>query len=444
MRILPVLFVGALILGSLAGGATFVLRQLNLYPPQEISIAAGKPGSAYHDNATAYREILARDDIELSIIETNGSVENAALLAADDGADMALVQGGIELDKAVRGIASVRLEPLWVFASQPVSDDPSDWDMLRVAAGAEGSGTRVIADRLAKITGADVLHPGRAQAVGGREAANQLLNGDLDIAMYVAPYQATYLQPILEAENINLVELAHDESISLRIPGARLVRLPSGVIDYERPLPQEDMELVALVTRLVSRDELHPALVNRLVHAVIEVHGGYRVIPADRRYPSVLDLGVEADEYAAQLFKDGFNALESVLPYWIVAQLNRVLLVLLPFVLLILPLMRLLPSLYEALLKRRVFGHYARVHEIDAELMAKRQEPLSESVLNAYGEELDAIERKLLNMNLPNVYRKQAYTLLHHLNFVRRRLRLALGGTVPPLGEKDRPSKSSE
>ena len=182
----------------------------------------------------------------------------------------------------------------------------------------------------------------------------------------------------------------------------------------------------------MAREELHPALVNRLVHAVIEVHGGYRVIPADRRYPSVLDLSVEADAYAAQLFTDGFNALESVLPYWIVAQLNRVLLVLLPFVLLILPLMRLLPSLYEGLLKRRVFGHYARVHEIDAELMASRQEPLSEADLNAFGAELDAIEHKLLTMNLPNTYRKQAYTLLHHLGFVRRRLRDAGDGTAPP------------
>ena len=35
--------------------------------------------------------------------------------------------------------------------------------------------------------------------------------------------------------------------------------------------------------------------------------------------------------------------------------------------------------------------------------------------------ELDEIERRLLRANLPNIYRKQAYTLLHHVDYVRRR-----------------------
>ena len=47
LRILPVALIGILLFGSLASGTTFVLRKLNLYPPAEISIAAGQPGSAY-------------------------------------------------------------------------------------------------------------------------------------------------------------------------------------------------------------------------------------------------------------------------------------------------------------------------------------------------------------------------------------------------------------
>jgi TRAP-type uncharacterized transport system substrate-binding protein len=430
LRVFPFLLIGVLLIASLAGGVTFVLRQLNLYPPQQLLIAAGKPGSAYYDSAIAYRDILARDDIALEIVESNGSMENAALLAAEGGVDIALVQGGIPLGEDVRGIAAVRVEPLWVFASAPISRDPNAWEGLRVATGAEGSGTHVIAQQLSRITGASELVGASARAMGGAASAAALLAGEIDLALYVAPMQASYLQPLLAAEQLRLLSLAHSESIALRIPGARLIRLPSGVLDYQRPLPAEDLEMIALVTRLVSRDDLHPALVNRLVHAVLQVHGGNRVIPADRGYPSALDLGVEADEYAAQLFAKGFSALESILPYWIVAQLNRVLLVLVPAILLLLPLMRLLPSLYETMLKRRVYSHYARVHDIDEKLL---HGGLSSDQLLAYRRELDGIEKKLLSINLPNSYRKQAYTLLQHLGLVRTRLNdaIATGSPVP-------------
>jgi hypothetical protein len=256
LRYLPFIVLGLLLIAALASAVAFLLRQLDLLPPDSLRIAAGPPGSAYHASASAYRAVLARDDIDLQIIETRGSVDNAAL--------------------------------------------------------------------------------------------------------------------------------------------------------------------IALVTRLVARDDLHPALVNRLVHAVLEVHRGGSIIPADRQYPAAVDLGVEPDDYATELLEKGFSPLEAVLPYWIVAQLYRVLLILLPALLLFLPLMRILPALYQWLYRRRVLRHYARVHDIDGRLMSERSS-LGESDLRALRDELDAIERKLLQANLPNSYRKEAYTLLHHLDLVRRR-----------------------
>ncbi|GAB5413422.1 MAG: TAXI family TRAP transporter solute-binding subunit [Congregibacter sp.] len=426
-RILPVLLVGILLLTSFASGATYLLRKLNLYPPQEISIAAGRPGSVYYDYAQAYQEILARDGIRLSILETDGSFENAMLLGEENEADLALVQGGIPVSEDVRGIAAVRLEPLWIFGATTVHGDPNAWNGLSVAAGSPGSGTRAVADAILKFTRAESLSRESSLALSRSEAAEGLLNGSVDVALFVAAYQAQYLKRLLAEERFELVELAHSESIALRIPGAQLVRLPSGVIDYQRPLPKSDVDMIAVVTRLLSRESLHPALLNRLVHAVMEVHGGNRVIPADRKYPSPENLDVEVDDYVTQLFTTGFSSLEDFLPYWIVAQLNRVLLVLLPLVLLLLPLMKLLPTIYEAILKRRVYGHYARVHQIDSDLLLGNKKELSPDQLAGYRDELDAIERKLLDVNLPNTYRKQAYTLLHHLDSVRERLGRAMG-----------------
>ena len=422
MRTLAFLLTALVALGLFAWALLFVFKQLNLYPPQTLSIAAGSPGSAYHGAALAYREVLARDDIALEIIETAGSVENADLLAADGGADISLVQGGVPLEESANGLAAVSLEPLWIFARSDMymAADPNDWRDLKVAAGGDGSGTRLVADRLAAYTGAEALERQAASDAGGETAAEALLARDIDIALFVAPADAAYLQTLFQSEAVSLLTLAHSDAVALRLPGARQVHLPSGILDYRRPFPPESVELVALVARLVAREGLHPALINRLIQAVIEVHGGGSVIPADQQYPSADDLGMTVNSYAAKLLTDGFSPLQRLLPYWVVAQVNRILLVLVPALLLLLPLLRLLPAIFQWVFRTRVYRHYARINEIDRVLAGQHGSPSADEA-RALLDELDQIEARLRQTNLPNTYRKQAYTLLHHIDYVRSR-----------------------
>lgn len=420
LRILPIVLLGALLFSGFASGVTYVLRRLDLYPPESLSIAAGMPGSAYYESALRYQEILAQDEIRLEILETAGSVANAASLAQENGADIALVQGGVPLPEEIVGLAAVRVEPLWIMTRSDLPGDPHEWTGLRVSAGTEGSGTRLIADKLATITGASILDRSNALTLTSTEAAQALLAGTLDASLFVAPVEAAYLQDLLQSDVVNIRSLVHSEAVALRLPGAQQIRMPSGLLDYDRPLPAEDLEIIALVTRLVAREDLHPAIVNRLLHAVFEVHRGDKVLPADRRYPASINLGVPADAYAEQLLEQGFSPLEDFLPYWIVAQLNRVLLVLVPALILLLPLMRMLPAVYGAILNRRVFRHYSRVHEID-ETLANSGTALQDGELRNLRDELDAIEQKLLRANLPDQYRKQAFTLLYHIDYVRKR-----------------------
>jgi TRAP-type uncharacterized transport system substrate-binding protein len=428
LRLLAIALLGLLLVAGVAAAALYALRELGVIPPRTLTIAAGSPGSAYHDTALAYGEILARDGITLEIRETRGSLENAASLAADGGADIALVQGGIPLSPDVEGLAAVHVEPLWVFTrSAEAGADPGTWSGLRVSAGAVGSGTRQVADGIAALTDAMALR--EASTLGGNAAATALQAGEVDVSLFVAPASAPYLRDLFASPETRFLSLAHSEAIAQRLPGARLVRLPSGILDYRRPLPPTDMHLVAMVTRLVARDGLHPALVNRLVHAVLAVHGGAGAIPEDDLYPSAADLYIPANRYAAQLLEEGFSPLEQWLPYWIVAQFNRILLVLLPAIFLLLPLLRLLPALYQSLLRRRVTRHYARIHDIDNTLVAEGPR-LGAQQLASLRRELDAIEQRVLNTPLPNSHRKQAYTLLHHLDYVRQRCD-TLAGKVP-------------
>ena len=425
IRFVVSLVLAALLFGLFVWVLAFALRQLNLYPPEQLTIAAGPPGSAYHNDAVAYQRMLAEDDISLVILETAGPVENAARLSDDaaEPADIALVQGGVPLADDIEGLAAVYVEPIWLFARSDieVDPDPHNWHGLRVAAGVPGSGIRLVADQLAAITGATAFDRDTAMALSSAEAAEGLLNGELDVALFVAPATAPYLQSLFYSGELRPIALLHREALTLRLDGARAIRLPSGILDYHQPVPAEDIELVGLITRLAARDDLHPALINRLIRAARVTHGGPAVIPANRQFPGAEDMEIAVNPYARQLLEEGFSTLERYLPYWVVAQLNRILLVLLPAMLLLLPLLKLLPAIYQWIFRERVYRHYARVHEIDR-LVGVSGESLDAQQREALRGELTEIERRLRQANLPNSYRKDAYNLMHHLEYVRNRI----------------------
>src|SRR3954465_451040 len=88
-----------------------------------------------------------RAGITLELRETAGAVENLRLLQDPSaGVDLAFTQGGIapvEGGAKIRAIASVFLEPLWLFPRKPIEPETiRSLAGLRVAIGAAGSGTR--------------------------------------------------------------------------------------------------------------------------------------------------------------------------------------------------------------------------------------------------------------------------------------------------------------
>ena len=85
------------ILAALAFVAGLALILSDIRPPKTLTLAAGPAGGGYHKVAERYREVLARDGIEVQIVETAGSVENAGRLERRE-VDAAILQGGIPVN----------------------------------------------------------------------------------------------------------------------------------------------------------------------------------------------------------------------------------------------------------------------------------------------------------------------------------------------------------
>jgi|GEM_PF-458954 len=144
-------------------------------PPKTLRFASGSSWGAYNRYAQMYKQELAKEGLNVQVLETKGSTENLRLLV-EGKADIAFVQGGIvppSADVELVSLGSVYFEPLWLFIRSDVPQSRfSQLEGKRIAIGPEGSGTRAVALEL--LEDAEVIDQVMTVDAGG-EAAEQML-----------------------------------------------------------------------------------------------------------------------------------------------------------------------------------------------------------------------------------------------------------------------------
>src|SRR5690606_7615764 len=138
--------------------ASVVWVRLYPMPPTQLTISTGLADGAYQFYANRYVEAFARRGIELTVLASEGSSQNLERLQSDPPqTDLALVQGGYgwsspisesSQQDGVQTLASVDIEALWLFSRNPPIRSLLQLSGLRVAAGPERSGHRVLLQRL--------------------------------------------------------------------------------------------------------------------------------------------------------------------------------------------------------------------------------------------------------------------------------------------------------
>ncbi|MGY0232017.1 TAXI family TRAP transporter solute-binding subunit [Longispora urticae] len=173
--------------GLLAAGATAVgvgttvARRRGVTGPPELRIATGPPGAVFREVGTALAEVLgdALPGTRVRAIPTGASVDNLALLDSGD-TDLALASldatvAGIPAGRAPHVAAVARLYDSWVQLLVPRASPVgtlADLAGRRVAAGADGSGTRFTTERLLALVGvrAELVTANQDEAVAALAA----------------------------------------------------------------------------------------------------------------------------------------------------------------------------------------------------------------------------------------------------------------------------------
>jgi len=109
-------FAVAGVLAIFLGASLFILKTL---PSRELVMATGAEGGANYELGIRYREILAKDGVQLHLLPTSGSVENLKHLRDPRSqVSVAFIQGGTTSSREapeLESLGTVFYEPLWLF-----------------------------------------------------------------------------------------------------------------------------------------------------------------------------------------------------------------------------------------------------------------------------------------------------------------------------------------
>ena len=417
------LIVGLPLLVLVIAGFWFASRFIQPAPPNTLTISTGGEGGAYQRFGAVYKGALARYGVTLIETPSAGSLENLARLRdPEQRVDAAFVQGGtarIQEDDALYSLGSLYYEPLWIFYREGLGTPMRIADLKgrRIAIGGIGSGTHHLARELLFNNQIDDKNSHLLEQ-GGLSLAQAFADQRLDAAFVVGPTQSAAVWTLLHTPGVKLMNLVHAEAYTRQYAYLNKLVLPRGSVDVAADLPPMDVELLAPMATLVVREDTHPALIDLLMQAMSEAHGGTGTFQRAGDFPRpVVTTGVDfpLSPEAQRYYKSGKPWLQRYLPFWAATLVDRMVVLLIPLFAVLIPVMKIAPGLYNWRIKSRIYKRYGELKFLEAELEA---DPAKLSRAE-WIRRLDAIERDVNHLPMPLAFSDMIYTLRTHIGLVR-------------------------
>jgi TRAP-type uncharacterized transport system substrate-binding protein len=221
-------------------------------------LSASKEGN-YYAIVDSLAQIAARDSGKITNVETAGSAENVARLAAAAGTcdvQFALAQDGSDWAPGNKKLKLVAR--LWkaesVFFLGKGADKLTDLASLakmRIGVGPEGSGTSRLVRQLLdlpelKDLGIVVSNHGMVEQLDLAE------RGELDLAVFVMDEDAPFIGRALRERNLQIAGFTHIDVIARRLPQFRTGRIGAGQYEAVKVLPPADKKVLRVETLVLT------------------------------------------------------------------------------------------------------------------------------------------------------------------------------------------------
>ncbi|MFZ3117282.1 MAG: TAXI family TRAP transporter solute-binding subunit [Variovorax sp.] len=423
----PVVF---LVIGLLIAAYWWLQPQ----PPSRVTLATGPAGSAYAEFGQRYARALATNGIEVVLKPSEGSSDNLQMLR-NGTADVAFVRGGsadvvADEEAGLTSLGSLFYEPLWVFyridAARTVNRKTGTLESiaqlkgLRVNVDRPGSGVPEIMERMLR---ANHLDAGALQLSNLEQtpATEALQAGLLDVIVLASAPQSPLVQQLLRASGVALMDLAQSDAYSRRFAFLSAVSLPRGVVDLARDVPAHDVSMLAATTSLLAREQTHPALRQLFAQSAQTLHSEAGWFNRARDFPNTRTSELPVSPEGDRAINGTPPFWQRYLPFWASNLIERMWLVLGGLVVLMLPLSRVVPPLYQFRVRSRVFRWYGQLREIETQMES------AEGDSDVLMKKLDDLDRRVHKVAVPLSYADELYALRNNIAAVRQRVQATLG-----------------
>ena len=396
-------------------------------PGKKLDFVGGQENSAYEHFAQLYASELAKNQIELKVHRSQGSIDNLNQIRDPNSiVDIGFVQSGSTNQEEAEAqglisLGSLFYEPVWIFyRSKKELSHLADLKGLRVNVGPNGYGVHKL---FTQIIGVNNLSDAdfQLEQLDSMQGAAAFLDGKLDVLVMSAASDSLLVQMLLQTPGVRLFDFAQAEAYTRRLPFLSHVVLPRGIVDIGKDIPARDYHLISPTATLVAHESLHPALISLFLQAAKKIHGGANWFSNQSEFPSDRYTEIPVDPQAEKFYRSGQPFLQRYLSFWMANFLERMWVVLLTFGALALPLSKIIPPLYRWRIRSRVYRWYGQLRSVEM-AMEGLDKAQRKKASEAQLKRLDEIEEKVNQISIPLAYADELYGLRSHIRFVRKRV----------------------
>ena len=410
------------VLGLCAVGIiSLVLSYFIPAPPSKVTIGTAFKGASFDYYGQRYRDKFADANVTLELRATESALENLKLLQdQNSGVQIAFVTGGVSDTAHTQGLLSlgtVDYLPIWIFytSSQPI-EHLVQLKGKRIAVGPVGSGTPYTAEKVLAKGGVS-SETATFIPLAGNKAAQALIDGKADAVWILGAPDASAVQLLLRAPNVQLMNFPTAEAFTRIFPNLVRLALPQGVVDIEANIPPNDVPLIATTISVLVRNDLHPAIVSLLLQTMLEVHRQPGIFQRAGEFPQPTDPDYTVAASAIDFYRNGPSYLQRYLPLWMTVHAQRAIAVIVAAIAIGLPAFHYLPLLYQWNMRRRLLYWYGQLKALETSIDLNN----SDGNMIEQQAELERIENAVSHIRFPLAFTDQLYDLRGHIHIVRRR-----------------------
>jgi hypothetical protein len=226
------------------------------------------------------------------------------------------------------------------------------------------------------------------------------------------------MRDLLKQPGLTAFNFTQADAYTRRIKYLNKLVLLEGSIDFGKNIPDHNINLLSPTVELLARTNLHPALSDLLLEAATEVHSRAGRYQRQGEFPAPLEHEYRISSDAQRFYKSGKSFFYRYLPFWMASLLNRILVVIVPMILILIPGLKSIPAIYRWRMRSRILRWYRALLVLESDITQNATHEKQEELINR----LEQIEQAVNKMKVPASFADQFYSLRSHISIVRARL----------------------